>query len=46
LVALARRHENGEMHESFRTLSPRMATGPIRVFAMQEISGIGEGTKE
>lgn len=36
LVAVMRRHENGETRESFRTLSPRKATGPIRVFALQD----------
>jgi hypothetical protein len=47
LVALARRHENGETRESFRTLSPRAATGPIRVFAMREESGAAaEGFEE
>jgi hypothetical protein len=46
LVAVGRRYENGEMHESFRTLSPRNATGPIRVFALREKSGNGgRGTK-
>lgn len=35
LVAVTRRHENGETRESFRTLSPRKATGPMRVFALQ-----------
>jgi hypothetical protein len=39
LVAVARRYDNGETHESFRTLSPRMATGPIRVFALQDQPG-------
>jgi len=46
LVAVARRYENGETHESFRTLSPRMATGPIRVFALREVSGDGERSEE
>jgi len=46
LVAVARRYENGETHEAFRTLSPRMATGPIRVFALQEKSGNGEWSAE
>lgn len=46
LVAVARRHENGETHESFRTLSPRLATGPIRVFALQELPGHGERSEE
>lgn len=46
LVAVSRRYENGETYESFRTLSPRRATGPIRVFALQEISGDGERSEE
>ena len=46
LVAVARRYENGETQESFRTLSLRMATGPIRVYALQKISGDGEGSEE
>jgi hypothetical protein len=46
LVAIARRYDNGEMHESFRTLSPRLATGPIRVFALQEESEHGKRSEE
>jgi hypothetical protein len=46
LVAVARRYENGETHESFRTLSPRLATGPIRVFALQQTSEDGERSGE
>jgi hypothetical protein len=34
LVAVSRRHEEGGTREMFRTLAPRMATGPIRVFAL------------
>jgi hypothetical protein len=36
LVAVTRRYDNGETRESFRTLSPRPASGPLRVFALQE----------
>jgi hypothetical protein len=36
LIAVSRRYENGAVHEVFRTLAPRLATGPIRVFALQE----------
>jgi hypothetical protein len=46
LVAVARRYENGETQESFRTLSSRIATGPIRVYALQKISGDSEGSEE
>jgi hypothetical protein len=46
LVAVARRYDNGETHESFRTLSPRLSTGPIRVFALQETSGESERSEE
>jgi Family of unknown function (DUF6505) len=46
LVAVARRYENGETRESFRTLSPRMATGPIRIFALQEQSNDAERSEE
>lgn len=42
LVAVTRRHEQGETRESFRTLSPRPATGPIRVFALREEPGDAE----
>ncbi len=34
LVAVSRRYEDGAMHEMFRTLTPRISTGPIRVFAL------------
>jgi hypothetical protein len=46
LVAVARRYDNGETHESFRTLSPRLSTGPVRIFALQEKSGDGERSEE
>jgi Family of unknown function (DUF6505) len=31
LVAVSRRYEDGEARESFRALSPRVSTGPIRI---------------
>jgi hypothetical protein len=34
LVAVSRRYEQGATREMFRTLSPRVSTGPIRTFAM------------
>jgi hypothetical protein len=46
LVAVARRYDDGETHESFRTLSPRLATGPIRVFALREISEDSERSEK
>jgi hypothetical protein len=36
LIAVSRRYEDGAVREIFRTLTPRIATGPIRVFALQE----------
>jgi hypothetical protein len=36
LIAVSRRYEDGAVREVFRTLTPRLATGPIRVFALQE----------
>jgi len=36
LLAVSRRYEEGTVREVFRTLTPRPATGPIRVYALQE----------
>jgi Family of unknown function (DUF6505) len=36
LIAVSRRYEEGALREVFRTLTPRQATGPIRVFALQQ----------
>ncbi len=41
LIAVSRRYEEGMVREVFRTLTPRLATGPIRVFALQE-PGVGD----
>lgn len=46
LVAVARRYDNGETHEFFRTLSARLSTGPIRVFALHEKSGDADRSEE
>jgi hypothetical protein len=46
LIAVTRRHEDGATRESFRTLSPRLATGPIRVFALQEEPGDADAGRE
>jgi hypothetical protein len=47
LVAVTRRHVDGETRESFRTLVPRPATGPIRVFALQqEIADVDARSEE
>jgi hypothetical protein len=35
LIAVSRRYEDGCVREVFRALTPRMTTGPIRVFALQ-----------
>ena len=35
LIAVLRRYEDGCVREVFRSLTPRMTTGPIRVFALQ-----------
>jgi hypothetical protein len=35
LIAVLRRYEDGCVREVFRSLTPRMSTGPIRVFALQ-----------
>jgi hypothetical protein len=36
LIAVSRRYENGAVREVFRALTPRMSTGPIRVFTLHE----------
>jgi hypothetical protein len=46
LLAVARRHANGETRESFRTLTPRISTGPIRVFALPDELGDTGGRSE
>jgi hypothetical protein len=35
LIAVSRRYEEGCVREVFRTLTPRMTTGPLRIFALQ-----------
>ena len=41
LIAVSRRFEEGSLREVFRALTPRKATGPIKVFALAR-SGAGD----
>jgi hypothetical protein len=37
LIAVHRRHEDGEIREAFRTLRPRNGPKPLRAFAFLEV---------
>ncbi len=39
LIAVARRHEDGEIREAFRTLRPKGGPKPLRAFAFLEVEG-------
>jgi hypothetical protein len=39
LVALARRHDNGDIRETFRTLAPGIGARSIRAFAIVDVAG-------
>jgi hypothetical protein len=39
LIAVHRRHDNGEIREAFRTLRPRDGAKPLRAFAFLEVEG-------
>ena len=39
LVALARKHEDGDIRETFRTLAPGVGARPARAFAFIEVAG-------
>jgi Family of unknown function (DUF6505) len=39
LVALARKHENGDIRETFRTLAPGIGARPARAFAIIDVAG-------
>jgi hypothetical protein len=39
LVALARRHDDGDIRETFRTLAPGIGARPARAFAIIEVAG-------
>ena len=39
LIAVARRHEDGEIREAFRTLRPKDGPKPLRAFAFLEVEG-------
>jgi uncharacterized protein DUF6505 len=43
LVALARKHDNGDIRETFRTLAPGIGAMPARAFAVIEVAGEGDG---
>jgi ADP-ribose pyrophosphatase YjhB (NUDIX family) len=42
LIAVHRSYEDGEMHESFRTLKPRNGPKPARAFSFMEVEGEDE----
>lgn len=42
LVAVQRRHEDGEIREAFRTLRPKGGPKPLRVFEFLEVEGEDE----
>ena len=46
VIALARRHEGGDIREAFRTLAPGVAAGPHRVLAFVEDKGEEEAPVE
>ena len=39
LLALARRHDNGDIRETFRTLAPGIGARPARAFAIIDVAG-------
>jgi hypothetical protein len=39
LVALARKHDNGDIRETFRTLAPGIGARPARAFAVIDVAG-------
>jgi hypothetical protein len=39
LVALARRHDGGDIRETFRTLAPGIGARPARAFAIIDVAG-------
>jgi hypothetical protein len=39
LVALARKHDSGDIRETFRTLAPGIGARPARAFAVIEVAG-------
>jgi Family of unknown function (DUF6505) len=39
LVALARKHDSGDIRETFRTLAPGIGAQPTRAFAVIEVAG-------
>ena len=46
LIAVARRHENGAVHETFRTLRPRNGAGHAPAFEFLEVVGDDDGPVE
>ncbi len=46
LIAVARRHEDGEIREAFRTLRPKGGPKPLRAFAFLEVEGDEEPTEQ
>ncbi len=42
LIGVARRHEDGEIRETFRTLRPKGGPKPLRAFAFLEVEGEDE----
>lgn len=46
LIAVHRAFENGELHETFRTLRPRGGPKPLRAFSFLDVEGDDEGPAE
>jgi Family of unknown function (DUF6505) len=46
IIAVHRRYEDGAVRESFRTLRPRDATKPARVFSFLEVEGEDEPSEQ
>ena len=46
LIAMSRRHEDGEIHEMFRVLSPRASSPGIRPLAFLEADDAGDAAAE
>lgn len=46
LIAMHRRHQDGEIRETFRTLRPRAGAKPLRAFAFLQVEGEEEAGEE
>jgi hypothetical protein len=46
LIAVHRTHEDGEIHEAFRSLRPRNGPKPLRAFSFLEVEGEAEAGEQ